>query len=108
MSGGRFRSILPSDLRFVGACARESIPIPVRSNLEAMRSNYSSSIQKQELLRMFRRLVVVVVVLGVGGIFVHLRGVYAGGVHTDTHTHKQTHKHTGMGAITVASAVGRS
>ena len=54
-SGGRFRSVLPSDLRFVGACARESVPIPIRSNLEAMRGSYSTSVQKAELMRMFKR-----------------------------------------------------
>jgi len=46
-SGGRFRSILPSDVRFVGALARESLP--------AAGSGYATDMQRVELRSIFRR-----------------------------------------------------
>ena len=48
LMGGRFRSLLPSDLFKAGACARESLPAP-------RGPDYASQISKEELKRIFRR-----------------------------------------------------
>ena len=48
LMGGRFRSLLPSDLFKAGACARESLPAP-------RGAEYASEINKEELKRIFRR-----------------------------------------------------
>lgn len=45
--GGRFRSVMPSDLARVGAIARESLPAP---GVE-----YASSSARRELFRLFKR-----------------------------------------------------
>ena len=47
MMGGRFRSVMPSDLVFPGACAVESLPAPG--------SEYASQAAKGELRRLFAR-----------------------------------------------------
>lgn len=45
--GGRFRSVMPSNLAKVGAIARESLP--------AAGVEYASDANRRELLRMYRR-----------------------------------------------------
>jgi hypothetical protein len=70
--GGRFRSVMPSDLARVGAIARESLP--------AKGAQYASESNRTELVRFFRRWAGRVLVLRValwGGGRVQVR---AGGV----------------------------
>ena len=47
MMGGRFRSVMPSNLVYPGACAIESLPAPG--------SEYASHAAKGELRRLFAR-----------------------------------------------------
>lgn len=47
MMGGRFRSVMPSNLVYPGACAIESLPAPG--------SEYASQAAKGELRRLFAR-----------------------------------------------------
>ena len=47
MMGGRFRSVMPSNLIYPGACAIESLPAPG--------SEYASQAAKGELRRLFAR-----------------------------------------------------
>ena len=47
MMGGRFRSVMPSNLVYPGACAIESLPAPG--------SEYASQAAKGELRRRFAR-----------------------------------------------------
>lgn len=47
MMGGRFRSIMPSDLFKPGAMARESLRAPGR--------DYASTVNREELQRLMRR-----------------------------------------------------
>ena len=47
MMGGRFRSVMPSNLIYPGACAVESLPAPG--------SEYASQAAKGELRRLFAR-----------------------------------------------------
>lgn len=49
MMGGRFRSIMPSDLFKPGAMARESLRAPGR--------DYASTVNREELQRLMRRYV---------------------------------------------------
>lgn len=55
LMGGVYRNLLPSDVRTVGACARESIPVPLRSSFDPSNPQYAGPVQKAELMRMYRR-----------------------------------------------------
>jgi len=48
--GGRFRSVMPSNLATVGAIARESLP--------AAGVEYATEANRRELVRLFRRRVI--------------------------------------------------
>jgi len=57
MMGGRFRSVMPSNLVYPGACAIESLPAPG--------TQYASEAAKGELRRLFARSVLL---LGCGNL----------------------------------------